>query len=67
MEMIQSANPDFSVPVYDTLRPHIKRLVDAYRQLPEHQEKSDCFLMVDGANKFGRHFLAVTMFIKGHV
>jgi hypothetical protein len=30
-EMIRRANPGCSVPVYDTLRPHIKRLADAYR------------------------------------
>jgi hypothetical protein len=38
-EMVRCANPDFSVPVYNTLRPHIKRLADAYQQLPAHQEK----------------------------
>jgi hypothetical protein len=48
-EMVRRANPDFSVPVYNTLRPHIKRLTDAHRQLPAHQEKCYCFLIVDGA------------------
>jgi hypothetical protein len=32
-EMVQRANPDFSVPLYNTPRPHIERLADAYRQL----------------------------------
>jgi hypothetical protein len=27
-EMLECADPDLSVPVYDTLRPHIKHLVD---------------------------------------
>jgi hypothetical protein len=36
-DMIQVVNPDFSVPVYNTLRPYIKRLADLYRQLPERQ------------------------------
>jgi hypothetical protein len=66
-EMVRGANPDFSVPVYNTLKPHIKRLADAYRQLPAHQEKCYCFLMVDGAKKFGGRFLAVTMFVEGYV
>jgi hypothetical protein len=30
-EMVRCANPEFSVPVYNTLNPHIKRLADAYR------------------------------------
>jgi hypothetical protein len=64
-EMVRRANPDFSVPVYNTLRPHIKGLADAYRQLPAYQEKCHCFLMVDGAKKFGRFFLAVTMPMEG--
>jgi hypothetical protein len=38
-EMVRCANPDFSVPLYNTLKPHIKRLAAAYRQLPAHQEK----------------------------
>jgi hypothetical protein len=38
-EMVRRANPDFSVPLYNTLTPHIERLADAYRQLPAHQEK----------------------------
>jgi hypothetical protein len=63
-EMVRRANPDFSVPVYNTLKPHIKRLANAYRQLPAHQEKCYCSLMVDGAKKFDRRFLAVAMFIK---
>jgi hypothetical protein len=66
-EMVRRANPDFSVPLYNTLRPHIKRLADAYRQLPAHQEKCYCSLMVDGAKRFGRRFLAVIMFMEGHV
>jgi hypothetical protein len=64
-EMVRRANPDFSVPLYNTLRPHIKRLADAYRQLPAHQEKCYCSLIVDRAKKFGRHFLAITMFMEG--
>jgi hypothetical protein len=64
-EMVRRANPDFSVPVYNTLRPHIKHLADAYRQLPAHQEKCYCSLIVDGAKKFGRRSLAVTMFMEG--
>jgi hypothetical protein len=35
-EMVRCANPDFSVSVYNTLKSHIKRLADAYRQLPAH-------------------------------
>jgi hypothetical protein len=66
-EMIRCTNPDFSVPVYNTLRLHIERLADAYRLFPAHQEKCYCSLMVDGAKKFGRRFLAVTMFMKGYV
>jgi hypothetical protein len=66
-EMVRCANSDFSVPVYNTLGPHIKRLADAYRQLPAHQDKRCCSLMVDGAKKFGRRFLAVTMFMEGYV
>jgi hypothetical protein len=66
-EIVRCVNPDFSVPVYDTLKPHIKRLADAYRQLPTHREKCCCFLMVDGARKFSRFFLAVTMFMEGYV
>jgi hypothetical protein len=66
-EIVQCANPDFSVPVYNTLKPHIKRLADAYRQLPAHQEKCYCHLMVDEAKKFGRRFLAVIMFMEGYV
>jgi hypothetical protein len=38
-EMVRRANPDFSVPVHNTLKPHIKRLADACRQLPAYQEK----------------------------
>jgi hypothetical protein len=66
-EMVRCANPDFSVPSYDTLRPHIKRLADAYRQLLAHQEKCYCSLMADGARKVGRRFLAVTMFMEEYV
>jgi hypothetical protein len=29
-EMAQLVNPNFSVPVYNTLRPHIKRQADLY-------------------------------------
>jgi hypothetical protein len=46
-EMVRRANPDFSVPMYNTLKPHIERLADAYQQLPAHQEKCYCSLMVD--------------------
>jgi hypothetical protein len=66
-EMVRCANPDFSVPVYNTLRRHIKRLADAYRQLPAHQEKCYGSLMVSGARKFGRCLLAVTTFMEGYV
>jgi hypothetical protein len=41
--------------------------VDFYPQLPEHQEKPYCSLMVDGANKCDRSFLVVTMFMEGYV
>jgi hypothetical protein len=64
-EMVRCANSDFCVPVYNTLRPHIKRLADACRQLLGHQEKWYCYLMADGAKKFGRSFLAVTMSMGG--
>jgi hypothetical protein len=67
MEMLRRVHPDFSVPAYNTLRPHIKRLADAYRQLPAHQEKCHSSLMANRAKKFGRRFLAVTMFMEGHV
>jgi hypothetical protein len=66
-DMIQLVNPDFSVPLYNTLRRHVKRLADLYRQLPERQEKGDYCLMVDGAKTFRRRFLAVTMFAGGYV
>jgi hypothetical protein len=49
--MVQSADPDFSVSVYNTLRSHVKPLADVYQHLPEHQEKSYCPLMVDRAKK----------------
>jgi hypothetical protein len=32
-EMMQLVNPEFFVPVYDTLRPHIKGMVGAHREL----------------------------------
>jgi hypothetical protein len=66
-EIVQCVNPDFSVPVYNTLRPHIKHLADAYRQLPAHQEKCYCSLMVNGAKRCGRRLLAVTTFMEGYV
>jgi hypothetical protein len=66
-EMVQRAHPDFSVPVYNTLKHHIKCLAKEYRQLPECQEKSYCSLMVNGAKRFGRRFLAPTLFIEGHL
>jgi hypothetical protein len=66
-EIVRCANPDFSVPMYNTPKPHIKRLADAYRQLPAHQEKYYCSLMVDRAKEFCRRFLAVTMFMEGYV
>jgi glycine betaine/choline ABC-type transport system substrate-binding protein len=53
--------------MYSTPRPHIKRLADLYRQLPGHQKECYCSLMVDGAKKFGRRFLAVAMSTEGHV
>jgi hypothetical protein len=53
--------------VYNTLKPHIKLLADAYRQLPAHQEKCYCSLIVDGAKRLGRLFLAVIMFMEGYV
>jgi hypothetical protein len=34
-EMIQGANPDFSVLTCNILEPHIKRLRDIHRQFPE--------------------------------
>jgi hypothetical protein len=66
-EIVQRANPDFSVSVYNPLKHHIKCLAEVDRQLPEHQEKSYCVLMVGGAKEFGRRFLAVTLFMEGHV
>jgi hypothetical protein len=66
-DMIQLVNPDFSVPVYSTLSPHIKCLMDLYRQLPEGHAKGECSLMVDGEKKFSVRFLAVTMFTEGYV
>jgi hypothetical protein len=49
--MIQRANSEFFVPMYNTLSPHIKGLADVYLQLPEHEEKSYCFLIVDETKK----------------
>jgi hypothetical protein len=66
-EMVRCANSDFSVPGYNPLKPHIKRLADAYRQLPAHQEKCYCSLIVGGAKKFGRRFPAVSMLMEGYV
>jgi hypothetical protein len=66
-EMVQHPNPDFSVPVYNTLKHHIKRLVEVYRELPECQEKCCCPLMINGAKAFGRRFLAVTLLMEGHI
>jgi hypothetical protein len=66
-EMARCPNPDFSVPLYNTPKPHIERLAEAYRQLPAYQEKCYCFLMVDAMKKFGRRLLAVTMFMEGYV
>jgi hypothetical protein len=48
-EMVHRANPDFSLPVYHTVKLCIQCLADVYRLLPEHQDKSYCFLLVDGA------------------
>jgi FKBP-type peptidyl-prolyl cis-trans isomerase (trigger factor) len=50
-EMVQRTNPDFSVPVDNTLKRHIKRLAEAYRELPERQEKNYYSLMADGPKK----------------
>jgi hypothetical protein len=41
-EMVQRANPDFSVPVYNTPKHHFKRLTEIRRQLPDCQKKSYC-------------------------
>jgi hypothetical protein len=60
-ERVQHANPDFCVPVHHTLKHHVKRLTEIYRQLPERQKKSYDPLMVDGVQKFGLGFLVVTM------
>jgi hypothetical protein len=60
-EIVQLVSADFSVPVYNTWKPHIKPLADLYRPLPEHQEKGYGSLIVDGAQQFGRRFLALTM------
>jgi hypothetical protein len=48
-QMVQGTNPDFSLPAYNVLKSHIKRLANVYLQLPERQEKSYCSLMADGA------------------
>jgi hypothetical protein len=66
-EMVRRANPDVFVPVYNALKPYVKRPADPYRQLPAHQEKCHCSLTVDGVKTFGRRFLAVTMFMEGNV
>jgi hypothetical protein len=49
--MIQFVNPDLSVTAHNTPRPHIKRLADLYRQLPEHQEERYRSLIVGEAKK----------------
>jgi hypothetical protein len=36
-EMVRSANPDFSVPVYNSLKPHIKHSVDAWMHVGNYQ------------------------------
>jgi hypothetical protein len=66
-EMVRCANPDFSVPLYNTLKPHIERLAGAYWQLPAYQEKCYFSLIVGGAKEFGRRFVAVAMFMEGYV
>jgi hypothetical protein len=48
-EIIQHANPDIPAPVYNTLKYHITRLAEVYRQLLEPQKKNYCSLMIDGA------------------
>jgi hypothetical protein len=62
--MIQRTNSDAFVPVYHILSSHIKCLADIYPQLPEHEEKSYCCLMVDEAKKFDRRLLVVIMFME---
>jgi hypothetical protein len=65
--IIQCINSELFVPVYNTSSLHIKGRVDGYLQLPEHEEKSCCFLMVDEVQKVGRRLLVVTMFMEGCV
>jgi hypothetical protein len=48
-EMGQHANPDFSVPLYNALKHHIKCLAELDQQLPERQEKRYCSWMIDEA------------------
>jgi hypothetical protein len=48
-EIVQHPSPDIFVPVYGTLKYHIKRLAEVYQQLPKSQEQSHCSLIVNGA------------------
>jgi hypothetical protein len=64
--MVQCADRDLSVPVYNMLKPYIKCMADVCRQFPEHQEQSYWSSMAEWA-KFGRRLLAVTMLMEGHV
>jgi hypothetical protein len=66
-EMVQLADIDFSVPVYNTPKNHIKCLAEVCQQLPERQEKSYCSLMVDEPKISGRRFLVVILFMEEHV
>jgi hypothetical protein len=48
--IVQLVNLDFSVPLFNTLRPHLAHLADFDQQLPAHQGKWLCLLVVDGVN-----------------
>jgi hypothetical protein len=50
-EIVQRTHSDFSLPVYNTLKLHIRRLAEIDRRLPKHQEKSDCTLMLEVAEQ----------------
>jgi hypothetical protein len=64
-EVVQLVNSDFSVPVDETLRRHVKHRAHIDPQLPEHQEKYHCFLIADRAKNLGWRPLAVTTFKEG--
>jgi hypothetical protein len=58
--MVQLVNWDFSVPVHNTLRPHIKHLAPITRV-----SRKTLLLFDRRGEKFDRRFLAITLFTEG--